>query len=183
VGASSWLAIVLSVLVIQRGLELRLAARNEAWARSQGAVEHGARHYPLFFALHGGWMLGWIAEAIVRGPTLWPGWAIAMAAFASAQALRYWAIASLGRRWNTRILVLPGAPRIRRGPYGVIPHPNYLAVCIELAAVPAIFGAWITAAVATVLNAALLLLVRIPAENAALHAAEDARRFEGKVGR
>lgn len=170
--ASVWLAIVVSVLVIQRGLELRLARRNEAWARTQGAVEHGARHYPLFFLLHGGWLAGWVIEALGTGPTLWPGWPLAIGAFALAQALRYWAIATLGPRWNTRILVLPGAPRIRRGPYRVFSHPNYVAVCIELFAVPAIFGAWITAALATVLNAALLVGVRIPAENAALRRAE-----------
>lgn len=172
--ASTWLAIVLSTLVLQRVLELRLAKRNEAWARSRGAVEHGAGHYPLFFLLHGGWLLGWVGEALARGPSLSPGWPLALAAFALAQVIRYWAIRSLGPRWNTRILVLPGTPRSRRGPYGLIPHPNYLAVCIELAAAPLVFGAWITAAVATVLNAALLLGVRIPAENAALQAAEDA---------
>ena len=171
--ASTWLVLVLSALLVQRGLELRLAARNEAWARQRGAVEHGARHYPLFFVLHGGWLLGWVTEALLFGPSLWAGWPLAIVALLLAQGLRYWAIASLGPRWNTRILVLPGVPRIRRGPYRVIPHPNYVAVCIELAAVPAIFGAWITAATATVLNAVLLLSVRIPAENAALRRAED----------
>lgn len=173
--ASTWLAIVLSTLVVQRVLELRLARRNEAWARSRGAVEHGAGHYPLFFLLHGGWLVGWVGEALARGPSLASGWPLPLAAFALAQVLRYWAIRSLGPRWNTRILVLPGAPRIRRGPYGLFPHPNYVAVCIELAAVPLVFGAWITAAVATVLNAALLLGVRIPAENEALHTAEEDR--------
>ena len=172
--ASSAIAVVLAALVVQRALELRLAKRNEAWARSQGAVEHGASHYPLFFVLHGGWLVGWVAEAIAAGPSLWRGWPLALGAFAAAQALRYWAIASLGRRWNTRILVLAGAPRIRRGPYAFVPHPNYVAVCIELASMPAMFGAWITATIATILNAALLLFVRIPAENAALREAASA---------
>lgn len=169
---SVWPVLVLITLLVQRGFELRLARRNETWARSQGAVEHGRGHYPLFFLLHGAWLVACVAEALARGSSL-HAWLLAwLGAFAAAQGLRYWAIATLERRWNTRILVLPGAPRIRSGPYRLIPHPNYVAVCVELFVVPAMFGAWITAAVATALNLALLLGVRIPAENAALHRAE-----------
>lgn|SRR5690606_15477371 len=155
----SWLGIL-----VQRVLELRLAKRNEAWARAHGAVEHGARHHPLFFVLHTGWSLAWPVEAWVRGPALAPGWPLALGAFALAQGLRYWAIGTLGRRWNTRILVLPGAPRIREGPYRWIPHPNYVAVILELAAIPLVFGAWWTAAIVGALNLGVLLGIRIPAE-------------------
>lgn len=82
--------------------------------------------------------------------------------------MRYWAIVSLGRYWNTRILIVPGGRRVRTGPYRILRHPNYLAVAVELAAVPLIFRAWRTAIIAGLLNAALLLGLRIPAEEAAL---------------
>ncbi len=158
-------------LLVQRVVELRIAKRNEAWARSQGAREYGARHYPLFFVLHGGWGAAWIVEGWLRGPSLVPGWWAWLTLFVLAQGLRYWAITTLGRRWNTRILVLPHSTPIRTGPYRFLSHPNYLAVIVELWVVPAIVGAWITAAVASVLNLLLLLAVRIPAEERALRAA------------
>ncbi len=165
---------LLAVLLVQRMLELRVAKRNEAWAREQGATEFGARHYPLFFVLHGGWMLGWLvegsnAEAL---PNLWWIWVLV---FGLAQGLRYWAIGTLGRRWNTRVLVLPGLAPIARGPYRVVPHPNYLAVVLELAAVPLAVGAPWTAIIAGVLNAALLLGIRIPCEMRALRWAAQAK--------
>jgi methyltransferase len=173
--ASLVLWIVLGVVIVQRLAELRLARRNEAWARARGAREHGAGHYPAFFVLHVGWLAGWAIEAAMRGPVLsrtWPAWA---ALFACAEALRYWAIAALGPRWNTRILVLPGEAPVRTGPYRFLSHPNYLAVAIELAVVPLLFDAWITAAAAGIANAALLLGVRIPAEARALANSSDRR--------
>ncbi|MEM6996004.1 MAG: isoprenylcysteine carboxylmethyltransferase family protein [Myxococcota bacterium] len=126
--------------------ELRQAKRNEAWARDQGAVEVGAGHYPIFFVLHTSWLLAWPLEAWLGGPQLAATWPIWLALFGAAEGLRYWAIASLGQRWNTRILVLPGRAPIRSGPYRVVPHPNYIAVIVELAALPLLFGAWRTAA-------------------------------------
>lgn len=153
---------------LQRLLELRLATRNRAWALAQGAKEFGAAHYPLFFGLHTGWMVGWVVETLWRGAALNSLWYVWLAIFVAAQGLRYWAIASLGRFWNTRILVIPGRQPVRRGPYKYMPHPNYVAVALELASVPLIFGAWLTALVASLLNAALLLGVRIPAEKKAL---------------
>lgn len=164
-----WLAIV-----AQRLIELRIAKRNEAWARDQGAVEYGGEHYWVFFVLHTGWLLAWPLEAWLRGPTLESWWLVGAAAFGLAQVLRYWAITSLGLRWNTRIPVLPAAPRLRTGPYRFIAHPNYVAVIIELAAAPLIFGAWWTATVVGVLNLVILLGVRIPAEVRALEQAERA---------
>lgn len=161
------LALVVAVAA-QRLLELRLARRNAAWARARGAREYGADHYPLFFLLHGAWLLAWPLEAWARGPQLASAAPLWLALFALAQALRYWAIASLGRRWNTRIFVLPGEPPIRRGPYRLLAHPNYVAVVIELAALPLAFGATWTAAIIGALDLALLLGVRIPAETRAL---------------
>lgn len=159
---------LLGFIIIQRLLELRLAARNRAWALSAGAQEVGAGHYPLFFLLHTGWLAGWTGEALVRGPSLSPRWPLWLVLLGVAQGLRYWAIFSLGRRWNTRILVIPGEPPLRRGPYRWLKHPNYLAVALELATIPLIFGAWLTALVAGLLNALLLLGIRIPAEEKAL---------------
>ena len=171
VNAGALVAILFAAIVAQRLVELRVAKRNEAWARQQGAKEYGAGHYPLFFVLHTGWLLAWPLEAWLSGPRLAVGWWASLGVFAAAQGLRYWAITSLGKRWNTRILVLPGEPLVDRGPYRYIPHPNYVAVVLELAAVPLVFGAWWTAGVVAVLNLALLLGVRIPAEVRALREA------------
>jgi methyltransferase len=155
-------------LVAQRMLELRVARRNAARAHARGAREFGARHYPVFFALHGGWMLGWALEAIARGPALSSMWPIWLLAIALAQGLRYWAIASLGDRWNTRVLVVAGDQPVHRGPYRWLAHPNYVAVVIELACVPMLFDAWLTAAIASIANLVVLLGVRIPCERDAL---------------
>jgi methyltransferase len=167
-------ATLVCVLAIQRVVELRLARRNEARARARGAIEFGASHYRLFFLLHGAWLVAWPSEALLRGGALPPAWPLWLGGFVAAQLLRYWAIASLGERWNTRVLVVPGDTPLRRGPYRWLAHPNYLAVVIELAVVPLCVGAPITAAVASLANAALLGLVRIPFERRALtHAASD----------
>jgi len=160
-----WLA--LAFVVLQRILELRLAQANLRWALSQGAREYGREHYPLFFLLHIGWMLGWLLEGLAR-QQLSPIWWLWLALFVLAQGLRYWAIQSLGRYWNTRIIIVPGAKKITSGPYRYLRHPNYLAVALELLSLPLIFNAWITALAATLLNALLLLTIRIPAEEKAL---------------
>ena len=167
--STQWLLVAtIAALVVQRLLELRVAKRNEAAVRTKGAREFGARHYPLFFVLHVGWLLAWPTEALLGGPALDPRWPMFFALLAGAQLLRYWAITSLGERWNTRVLVLPGAAPIRRGPYRWLAHPNYVAVIVELAAVPMIFGAWTTALVVSLANAVLLFGVRIPCETKAL---------------
>lgn len=163
-----WVAIA-----IQRVTELRLAKRNLAAMLQRGARVVAEPHYWLFFVLHTGWLLAWPVEAWLRGLSLtaaWPAW---LAGFVVAEALRYWAIASLGERWNTKIVVLDGEPLVRRGPYRFIAHPNYVAVALELLCVPMLFGAWITALVCTILNAALLLGLRIPSESAAVREASE----------
>ncbi len=168
------IAALFGVLAVQRIAELRVAKRNEAWARRSGAREFGAAHYPLFFVLHVGWLFGWVVEGSLHTESLSPRWWAFVAAFAAAQGLRYWAIGTLGQRWNTRILVLPGRAPIVRGPYRWVPHPNYVAVALELAAVPLAVGAPWTASIASVLNAVLLLGIRIPCETRALRWAEQA---------
>ncbi len=162
-------------IVVQRVSELRLAARNLAWALERGGRVIAEPHYPMFFVLHTGWLLAWPIEAWLRGPSLAPLWPAWLAGFAVAEALRYWAIFSLGPRWNTKIVVLDGEPLLLEGPYRFISHPNYIAVALELACVPMIFDAWLTALICTVLNAALLLGLRIPAEVAAVRSASEKR--------
>ena len=164
----SWVWVAFGVVAVQRLSELVIARRNRAWALAKGAVEHSPGHYPLFFVLHIGWLLGWLIEAHWRGAEISPLWPLWLSLFATGQVLRYWCMVSLGRYWNTRILVIPGAPRIKRGPYRWLPHPNYLAVALELLSVPLLFNAWVTAGLASLFNAVILLGIRIPAEERAL---------------
>jgi methyltransferase len=154
--------IVLGLVTLQRLGELVLARRNTARLMARGAVEIGARHYPLIVALHAAWLIGLWLLAWNR-PVQWP-W---LALFILLQGLRVWVIATLGERWTTRIISLPGAPLVRRGPYRFVSHPNYLVVCAEIAVLPLAFGLTIFAVVFFILNC-LVLTVRLRAENAAL---------------
>lgn len=154
-------------MALQRLFELRVSLRNERRARARGAVEHGAGHYPWIVTLHVLWLLSTLFEGLLRGPEFPVYWPVPLALFLLVQPLRYWAIFSLGERWNTRILVVPGDRLVRRGPYRYLDHPNYVVVVVEVLAFPLIFGAWITALVFSALNAALLY-VRIREEDRAL---------------
>ena len=166
------LILAVAAISVQRLLELVLARRNERKARARGAVERGQGHYPLIVGLHSLWIVSTLVEGLVRGsepPSLWP---LALALFLIVQPLRYWAIFSLGPYWNTKILVVPGARPVGRGPYRYVSHPNYVVVVVEILAFPLIFGAWWTALVFTVLNAAVLY-IRIREENRALRELAD----------
>jgi methyltransferase len=162
-----FLSIFVALIAVQRLLELRLSRSHEIALRAKGAYERGAGHYQLIVVLHSAWLLATLLEGWVRGAELSPWWPLWAALFLGGQALRYWAILSLGERWTTRVMILQGAPLITSGPYKFLPHPNYLAVVLEILAAPLMFGAWITAGVFTVLNAGMLL-VRIRAEERAL---------------
>lgn len=162
---------------VERLFELVISKRNAAHAFAQGGVEHGKGHFPFMVVLHTGLLLACIAEVVVLdrpfiGALGWPMLVIAVL----CQAGRYWVIASLGRQWNTRVIVVPGAQRVRRGPYRFawLRHPNYWIVAIEGIALPLVHSAWLTALVFTVLNAVLLLAFRIPTENRALAALRTA---------
>jgi methyltransferase len=151
--------------------ELRIAGRNRRALLARGAVEHGASHYPWMVALHTGWLVAAPAEVwFLSRPFLPALAAVSLLLFLAAMALRYWVIATLGGRWTTRILVLPGAAPVVGGPYRFTRHPNYLAVIVEIATLPLVHTAWLTALVFTLANA-LLLLIRIRAEERALAAA------------
>lgn len=161
-----------ALVAAQRLLEIRLSRRNERLARARGAVEYGRGHYPAMVALHMSWLVSTLFEGALRGPEI-PGiWYVPLAAFVLVQPLRYWAILSLGESWNVRVLVIPGARRLLRGPYRYLSHPNYVVVAVEIAAFPLIFGAWVTALVFTALNAAFLH-VRIHSEERALRELRD----------
>jgi methyltransferase len=160
---------VLVVLVgVERLAELVVSKRNAAWSLQRGGRETGRAHYPAMVALHTALLAGALVEAWVRRPTVAPALAGTMLALVLAsQGLRWWCVATLGRQWNTRVIVVPGLPLVRSGPYRFVPHPNYVAVVVEGLALPLVHGAWITATVFTVANAAVLS-VRLRVENAAL---------------
>jgi methyltransferase len=161
------LVLAVGLVAGQRLLELRLSRRHERILRARGAVERGGGHYPLMVGLHVMWLLSTLVEGILRGPGLPAYWPIPLALFLLVQPLRYWAIFSLGEYWNTRVLVVPGTRLVRRGPYRYLRHPNYVVVFVEIATFPLIFGAWVTALIFSILNAALLY-VRIREETRAL---------------
>lgn len=154
------------LVAAERVLELVVSKRNLKWSIAQGGKEFGAGHYPVMVALHSGLLLGAVLEARRRRPRPVLG-AIMLAVVLAAQALRWWCITTLGRQWNTRVVVVPGAARVADGPYRMLPHPNYVAVVTEGAALPLAGGAWLTALVFTVANA-VLLRTRIRVENQAL---------------
>jgi len=159
---------LLAAVALERCVELVLSGRNARRALARGGVEAGRGHYPAMVAFHGAFLVACAAEP-VAWPTAWPAavtW-VAGGGVIAAQALRWWAVRSLGDRWSTRIVVLPGAPPVVRGPYRWLRHPNYLAVAVELAALPLALGAWRTALLASAGNA-ILLAIRIPAEERAL---------------
>ena len=163
-----WYVLLIAVVACERLAELVIARRNLAWSLERGGVEVGAGHYPVMVVLHTAFLVGCLAEVILLDRPFLPalGWSM-LAIVVAAQALRWWCITTLGPRWNTRVVVIPGAPRINGGPYRLFSHPNYVAVVAEGIALPLVHTAWITALVFTVLNAALLTR-RITTENAAL---------------
>jgi methyltransferase len=162
-------ALLLAGTSVERLVELRVSARNARWAFARGGRESGRGHFPPMVALHTALILACAVEPLVAQRPFLTALAVPAAVLAlAAQALRWWCIATLGPRWNTRIIVVPGLPLVRRGPYRLLPHPNYVAVVLEGIVLPLVATAWITALVFTVLNAVLLLAFRIPAEERAL---------------
>ena len=167
---SSLTAFVVLVLLValERVVELVVSKRNAAWSLSRGGIETGRGHYPAMVVLHTAFLVAMLVEAFVRGPVVPSALAWSMlAVVVAAQALRWWCISTLGHRWNTRVIVVPGLAPVRSGPYRLLAHPNYVAVVAEGVALPLVHASWITAVVFTVANAALLT-VRLRDENAAL---------------
>ncbi|MFG2676089.1 isoprenylcysteine carboxyl methyltransferase family protein [Streptomyces sp. NPDC048445] len=166
-----WYTALVLAVAGERLAELVVALRNTRWALARGGVETGRAHYPAMVALHTALLLGCLLEVRLAERPFVPlfGWAM-VAVVAAAQGLRWWCIRTLGHRWNTRVIVVPGLPLVTGGPYRLLRHPNYAAVAAEGLALPLVHGAWLTAALFTVLNAALMA-VRVRCEEAALTAA------------
>jgi methyltransferase len=160
--------VLVALVGLERVAELVVSKRHAAWAFSRGGRESGQGHYPFMVVLHSGLLVGMLVEAWVRRPDVagalaWPMLVLVVL----SQALRWWCIRTLGPAWNTRVIVVPGLERVTRGPYRLLPHPNYVAVVVEGVALPLVHSAWITALVFTVANA-LLLRTRITVEDQAL---------------
>jgi methyltransferase len=154
---------IMAFVTLQRLAELVIAARNTRALKARGAIEFGAAHYPAMVVLHGAWLIvlwATVGERPVNLPLL--------GVFAVLQALRIWVLATLGSRWTTRIIVLPGAPLSTGGPFRILRHPNYCVVIGEIAVLPLVFGLVWVSIVFSLLNAAMLW-VRIGTENRALY--------------
>ena len=160
---STWAAVaILGFVTLQRLVELRLADRNSRRLLAEGAVEYGRGHYPFIVALHMLWLAAlwwWAPGRSIDIPLL--------VFFALLQLGRVRVIEALGERWTTRIIVKPGAPLVRKGPYRMLNHPNYVIVTLEIAALPLVFGLWLIALLFSLLNA-IVLAIRISEENRAL---------------
>ena len=153
---------LLVFVTLQRGAELIWGRSNEAALRAKGAVEIGAAHYPMIVLLHASWLL-WLWFDGWSRPLVWPF----VIAFFVLQAARAWVLATLGRRWTTRVLIVPGEHLVKRGPFHLVPHPNYTVVALEMPVLPLAFGLWGTAIVFGALNLAMLAW-RIRVEETAL---------------
>lgn len=166
-------SLLLGAVALERLLELVVTRRNRAWALSQGGLEVGEDHYPWMVAMHSLLLVASPAEVWLLDRPYIPWLALGMVTLlALTMALRYWAIATLGRRWTTRVICVPGLPVVTGGPYRFFRHPNYLAVAVEVLALPLVHSAWLTAAFFGVANY-FVLRTRIRVEEAALESHND----------
>ena len=163
-----WPAIaILAFVTLQRLVELPIAAANTKRLLAKGGREAGAGHYPLIVTVHAAWLaaLWWFAFGRPINLTF-------LAFFVLIEFGRIWVLRTLGPRWTTRIIVVPGENLVARGPYRFVNHPNYLVVIAEIAVLPLVFGLWQIAVIFSLLNAAILT-VRIRAESHALASLRD----------
>ncbi len=161
--------VILALVAVQRLAEVVYANHNTKALLARGAVEIGRKHYPLIVLLHASWLAAILIFLPVNATIHWLWFGL----FLILQGLRVWVLATLGPYWTTRIITLPGAPLVRKGPFRFIRHPNYTVVAGEIAALPLAFGEWQVAVVFTILNG-LMLAWRIRAEDAALSARRQA---------
>lgn len=166
---------ILVLVIIQRLVELVIAKRNEKSLLSKGAYEVGSSHYPFMILLHVGFFISLFIEVVYFRSTPTPYYAL-LVFFLVLQLLRVWCLVSLGTFWNTKIIILPGANVVMKGPYAYIRHPNYLVVCLEIAVLPLMFQAYFTAICFTILNF-IILSIRIPTEEKALKEATNYAEF------
>jgi methyltransferase len=166
--------IFIALVIMQRIVEVMIANRNARWIKSQGGYEVGKEHYKYIVVLHALFFVSLIIEVTVidSGFVFWT--VAPLIIFLLAQFGRVWALSALGRFWNTRIMILPGAKVVAKGPYRYLRHPNYVIVVTELACLPLIFQAYWTAILFTIMNA-LVLSIRIKVEEKAL---EDVTNYK-----
>jgi len=158
----------IALIGVERLVELAFARRNAAWSFARGGREFGQGHYPVMVGMHVALLLSCLAEvAFLHRPFVPALGATMVAVVAASTAVRWWCVSVLGKHWNPRLIIVPGASLVRRGPYRWVHHPNYTAVVAEVAALPLVHSAWLTAIVFSIANA-LVLRVRIGAENVAL---------------
>ncbi len=176
-----WYAALVAAVGLERCAELVVSKRNAAWSFARGGREFGVGHFPVMVAIHTGLLVGCVVEVFAadRPFVTWLGWP-ALGVVAAAQALRWWCITTLGRQWNTRVIVVPGLPLVSSGPYRWLNHPNYVAVVAEGVALPLVHSAWVTAVLFTVFNA-VVLTVRLHVENSALQTAEAPAATSGRA--
>lgn len=168
-------SLLIAFTALERLYELKVSLRNAAWSFAHGGKEYGRGHYPFMVVLHTALLFGCVLEVWLLQRPFFPvlGTLLFVAAV-GCQVLRWWCIATLGSRWNTRVIIVPGLARVNAGPYRFLNHPNYVVVVAEGLILPLVHNAWITAVVFTVLNA-VLLTVRIRVENRALMEMENAQ--------
>ncbi|MCR2820186.1 isoprenylcysteine carboxyl methyltransferase family protein [Lederbergia panacisoli] len=159
--------ILLLIVIMQRLVEVKIAKRNEQWMLQNGAKEYGQNHYSLMVLMHTGFFLCLILEYVTRKPLLNTFWLVFLIIFLIVQIARMWVIATLGKFWNTKIIVLPRTNVVKKGPFKYVKHPNYIIVTIELFVIPMIFNLYITALLFFIMNQ-IILRVRIPIEEKAL---------------
>ena len=168
--------IIIGLIILQRLVELGIAKSNEKWMKQLGAIEFGVKHYRYMVLIHVLFFISLLTEKIYLKHGLSQIWPLLLSVFLVAQLIRIWVISSLGRYWNTKIIVLRDAKIIKKGPYLYIKHPNYFVVTIELLVIPLLFNLYITACLFTILNA-VILMVRIPAVEKAL---KELTEYEGR---
>lgn len=163
-----WLWILFVFIICQRIVELFIAKNNERWMKARGGIERFPNHHKWFIIVHTSFFLAILIEVYVRNEVIISLNYFLFCLFIATQIGRIWCIQSLGRFWNTKIIVLPGVSLIRKGPYKYVKHPNYIIVGLELLIVPLLFKAYITAFVFPILHL-ILLSIRIPSEEKALN--------------
>jgi len=157
----------ITMVIFQRVTELIVANRNERWMKKQGGIEFGQQHYWFIVTIHSLFIISLILEVIIFKRELSSLWPFLGSLFVLTQLARIWALHSLGKYWNTKIIVVPNAKVIKKGPYVYLKHPNYLIVSLEFIIIPLLFNAFWTAILFSLLNL-LILMIRIPTEEKAL---------------
>ncbi|MFZ3579349.1 isoprenylcysteine carboxyl methyltransferase family protein [Virgibacillus sp. DJP39] len=162
----TWVWIILVIVICQRVIELVIAKRNEAWMLQQGGIERGADHYKWFIVVHLLFFVSIFIESLtIHGHSLNY---FLLSVFIFTQIIRVWCIFSLGKFWNTKVIILPGTTLRTTGPYRFLKHPNYIIVGVELFIIPLLLGAYLTAIIFPLLHIYLLVRWRLPIEEKAL---------------